>query len=610
VDGARPAQLPACIVIRCEDRPAKTPLLYHRRQMTKTLPGDQVRIEQIRSIYSNSAPGGVTTLITVFVLTIGLVYIDAAARPKATIFLVIMFGQSAARLLLYYAHSRIAREPHDWRPWAFWFSVGAFAGGLTIGVGSVWMMPERADLQLIALLLIFAVTGGAVGAMSAYLPAFYSFYFAVAIAPVVWLFTRGDALHITIGALFVLWFLAVAEQARRASGQFAEAIRLRLENQNLVGYLRHEKALAEEASVAKSRFLAAASHDLRQPVHALSLFVAAMRPRQMDAEARGLLDHIDGSVRALSGLFGGLLDISRLDAGVVEVHRAPFAIQSLLERVCRDYEGEARAKGLQLRVRATRAVVLSDPMLCERVLRNIVANAIAYTDRGKILVGCRRGPELRVQVWDTGRGIAQSEQERVFQEFYQIGNPERDRTRGVGLGLAIVRRLTTLLDHRLELRSQPGKGTCFTFDVPCANAPTQTGFEIARPPLASVAPGSGLILFVDDEGAIQVAMKSLLQSWGYTVITAGSYTEMLEHIATHPAVPNLIVCDYRLRDGETGSTVIERLRNEYNEEIPGILITGDTAPDRLREAQASGYLLLHKPVLNDELRGAISQLTH
>jgi signal transduction histidine kinase/CheY-like chemotaxis protein len=610
VNGTLPAHLPACIVIRCEELPGKNPSAVPLASMTKMLTGDQIRIEQIRSIYSNSAPGGVTTLITVFVLTIGLVYIDAASRSKATIFLAIMFAQSAARLLLYYVHSRIARKPHDWRPWALWFSIGALAGGLTIGAGSVWMMPERTDLQLIALLLIFAVTGGAVGAMSAYLPAFYSFYFAVAIAPVVWLFAQGDALHVTIGVLFVLWFAAVAEQARRASGQFAEAIRLRLENQNLVGYLRHEKALAEEANVAKSRFLASASHDLRQPVHALSLFVAAMRPRQMDSEARGLLDHIDGSVRALSGLFGGLLDISRLDAGVVEAHRIPFAIQTLMERVCRDYDGEARAKGLQLRVRATSAVVLSDPMLCERILRNIVANAIAYTDRGKILVGCRRGPELRVQVWDTGRGIAQGEQQRVFQEFYQIGNPERDRTRGVGLGLAIVKRLTTLLDHRLELRSQPGKGTCFTFDVPYANALTQTGVEIAHPPLASVVPESGLILFVDDEGAIQVAMKSLLQSWGYTVITAGSYAEMLEHIATHPAVPSLIVCDYRLRDGETGSTVIERLRSEYNEEIPGILITGDTAPDRLREAQASGYLLLHKPVLNDDLRAAIAQLAN
>ena len=577
--------------------------------MTRTQAGDQIGIEQTRSIYRNSTPGTITTLVTVTVLTGGLVYIDAASRTRAAVFIAAMFVQTLTRLYLYRSYSRISKQPHDWRVWARRFSVGAFVGGLTIGAGSIWMAsPERPDLQLIALLVIFAVTGGAVGAFGAYLKAFYAFFFAIAITPTVWLLSQPDALHLTIGALFVLWFLAVAEQARRASQQFVASIRLRLENQDLVEDLRREKAAADEANVAKSRFLASASHDLRQPVHAMSLFVAALRAREMDGESRGLLDHIDTSVRSLSGLFGGLLDISRLDAGVVEVNRTSFAIQTIFERVCRDYAGEARAKGLTLRVRPTRALVNSDPILCERILRNIVANAVAYTDRGKVLVGCRRGPQLRVQVWDTGRGIEPDEQQKVFQEFYQIGNPERDRTRGVGLGLAIVKRLTTLLEHRLDLESRPGKSTCFTITMPRVGslAGAQAGISLARP--APVAQGSGLILVVDDEAAIQVGMKSLLQSWGYSVIAAGSYAEMMEQIATHPTVPRLIVCDYRLRDNEIGSAVIEQLRNEYNEEIPGMLITGDTAPDRIKEAEASGYLLLHKPVDNTKLREAIVQL--
>jgi signal transduction histidine kinase/CheY-like chemotaxis protein len=571
--------------------------------------GEQVRVEQIRAIYRNSTPGTVTTLITVTVLTIGLVYIDAAARTKAMIFIAIMFVQTGMRLYLYYAHSRSAHEPYDWRPWAFWFSAGTLTGGLTIGTGSIWMTAtQHTELQLIALLVIFAVTGGAVGAFGAYLPAFYAFFCAIAITPTIWLFMQGDNLHITIGALFVLWFLAVAEQARRASAVFVESIRLRLENVDLVQDLRREKALADEANVAKSRFLASASHDLRQPVHALSLFVSALRAHPMDSEARGLLDHIDGSVHALGGLFGGLLDISRLDAGVVDVNRAAFAIRPLIERVCRDYEGQARSKGLELRVRPTGAVAYSDPMLCERIVRNIVANAVAYTDRGKILVGCRRGPDLRVQVWDTGHGMSEREQPLVFQEFYQVGNPERDRTRGVGLGLAIVKRLTTLLNHRLELRSQPGRGSCFTLHVPYANAVARADTGGGQPAAVAVGGESGLILVVDDESAIQIAMKTLLQSWGYSVIVAGSGDEMLARIATRREVPCLIICDYRLRDNEIGSAVIERLRSEYNDEIPGMLITGDTAPDRLKEAQASGYLLLHKPVPNSRLREAIAQL--
>jgi signal transduction histidine kinase/CheY-like chemotaxis protein len=570
---------------------------------------DPVRIEQIRAIYRNSVPGNITTLISVSVLTCGLAYVDGATRVQAAVFLSIMLLQTSARLTLMRAYLRGGHPRVNWRPWARWFTVGAFVGGLTIGTGSIWMVANQAtDLQLIALLLIFAVTGGAVGAFGAYLPAFYAFFSAVAVAPIVWLFSRGDGLHVTIGILFVMWFGAVSEQARRTSQQFAEFIHLRLEHVDLVESLRHEKAAAEEANVAKSRFLAAASHDLRQPVHALSVFVGALRAHQIDAPARGLLDHIEGSVRALNGLFEGLLDISRLDAGVVEVHRTPFAIQPIIDRVCRDYQAAAIKKGLKLRAHRTRAVVDSDPMLCERILRNIVANAVTYTDRGTVLVGCRRGSRLRVQVWDTGPGIAPNELQLVFQEFYQIANPERDRTRGVGLGLAIVKRLTTLLDYSLHVASSPGKGTCFTVEIPLASEKARIDLREVPPAAAVLTAGSGLILVVDDEGAIQVAMQSLLQCWGYSVIAAGSYAEMLERIANHPEVPRLIICDYRLRDNETGSTVIERLRHEYNDDIPGMLITGDTAPDRIKEAQASGYRLLHKPVANDKLRAAIDQL--
>jgi signal transduction histidine kinase/CheY-like chemotaxis protein len=573
--------------------------------------GDPIRIEQTRSIYRNSAPGLLTTYVTVTVLSGALVFIEAAALIKALIFIGAMTVQTGVRLVLYREFARRAPNLFDWKPWADGFTAGAFAGGLTIGIGAIWMMDaNRQDTQIIALLVIFAVTGGVVGAMGAYLPAFFAFFFAVSIAPAIWLFSLGDAWHITIGVLFVLWFAAVAEQARRTSRQFADTIRLRLENQDLVESLRREKAAAEEANVAKSRFLASASHDLRQPVHAMSLFVAALRAHEMNPEARGLLDHIETSVRSLSGLFGGLLDISRLDAGVVEVRRTAFSVEPIMERLCKDFQADAARKGLQLRVQPTRAFVDSDPILFERILRNIVANAVAYTGRGSVLVGCRRRSKgLRVQVLDTGIGIEPNEQLLVFQEFYQIGNPERDRTRGVGLGLAIVKRLTTLLDHPLELRSVPGKGTCFSIDVPFATAPAGAPALVSPSSLIPSVQGSGLILVVDDEAAIQVAMKSLLQSWGYSVIAAGSFVEMMDRIASNILLPRLIICDYRLRENETGSTVIERLRNEYNDEIPGMLITGDTAPDRLKEAQASGYLLLHKPVANDRLREAIEELT-
>ena len=198
--------------------------------MNRAGTGDQIRIEQIRSIYRTTTPGTLTTLISVFVLTAGLVYLDPAIRSRATVFLTIMFAQSIARLGLYQAYSRIGRQSENWRPWALWFTVGTFIGGATIGCGSTWMVAaQHTDLQLIALLLVFAVTGGAVGAYGAYPPAFYAFFSAIAVTPTIWLFELGDPLHVTIGFVFVLWFLAVAEQARRASRQFTDSIRLRLE---------------------------------------------------------------------------------------------------------------------------------------------------------------------------------------------------------------------------------------------------------------------------------------------------------------------------------------------------------------------------------------------
>jgi len=421
---------------------------------------------------------------------------------------------------------------------------------------------------------------------------------------------QNDWVHWVLALIILGWLMAITDQARRYGAQFEESVRLRFENEDLIARLRNEKSVAEDASSAKSRFLAAASHDLRQPVHALSLFVAALRPRVTDREAARMLDHIDSSVQAMGGLFNGLLDISRLDAGVVEVSTQSFAIQPLLERICRDFAAEAAAKQVELRLRSTSAAAFSDPLLVERIVRNIVSNAIAYTDTGRVLVGCRRrGRTVSVQVWDTGRGIPEKEQGRIFQEFYQVGNPERDRGRGVGLGLAIVKRLTALLGHPLKLRSQPDRGSMFSLELPSSDAPLEVAPRVSDGARELPGSGAGLILVVDDEAAIQVAMKDLLEGWGFKTFIAGSCDDLLEKIADCPDRPELIICDYRLRAHENGIHVIERLRSEYNDdEIPGMLITGDTAPDRLRDAQESGLMLLHKPVSNTRLRAAILHL--
>jgi signal transduction histidine kinase/CheY-like chemotaxis protein len=579
--------------------------------MAATAGIDRIRAEQIRTIYRNTPPGLLMTLVAVSVMTGAFVYIEPSLRDGAIIFLLVMIAQTVARLLIQRTFARVPRPDSDWRRWALWFSAGTFTGGTTIGVGTILLLPAGStELELIALPVIFAITSGAVGAFASYPPAFFVFFGAVSWAPILWLFSRGDALHVTMGVLYVMWFFTVAELARRSGRGFLETLQLRFENLDLVSDLRREKAVAEEANAAKSRFLAAASHDLRQPVHALSLFVAAAQIQPINPETRGLLDHIDDSVRSLGRLFGGLLDISRLDAGVVEVNRMAFAVRPVIHNVFREFAAQAEGKDLQLRMRVPDVAIHSDPLLFERIVRNVVANAVAYTTNGGVLIGCRRrGESLRIEVWDTGWGIAPADQGQVFEEFYQVGNPERDRTRGVGLGLAIVKRLTTLLDHRLELRSKPGRGSCFAVEVPIAATGDVHPVAAQVESLAPVQRGAGLILVLDDELTIQIGMKTLLESWGYRVLAAGSGDEMLEAIATAAEAPRLIICDYRLRDNETGTAVVDRLRSEFNDDIPAMLITGDTAPDRIREAEASGLLLLHKPVPNGKLRAAIAHLT-
>jgi CheY-like chemotaxis protein len=251
--------------------------------------------------------------------------------------------------------------------------------------------------------------------------------------------------------------------------------------------------------------------------------------------------------------------------------------------------------------------VFSDPVLIERIVRNLISNAVRHTLSGRIVVGCRRrGDRIRVEVWDTGPGIPLQERERIFEEYFQLKNPERDRTMGLGLGLAIVRRLAILLHCPVRLRSQFGRGSCFSVEIPRATAITRSETRSAVDAPAEATPG--LIVVVDDEVAIREAMRDLLTSWGYAVLTAGSGAEMIAQIARSPVRPELIICDYRLRGPENGIDVVRQLRSESGGLIPAMLVTGDTASGRLVEAQASGLLLLHKPVPKGKLRAAIANL--
>ena len=567
---------------------------------------ERIRAEQVRLLYAAAGVSMVVTLGIGALLALLLIHLGTLSPWIGGVWIGVMAVHTSVRAGLRRAFFKANPPDADWKRWADRFLIGAVAGALTWGIGSLWLLaPGHLDLQLLFVATIIAVIYGTISAFGSYLPAFFALFLPAFLPVVGWFLWQGDLVHYAVAGMFLAWIPTVGALARRYNKSLEEALRLRFVNAALVEDLTAQKAIAEQASLAKSRFLASASHDLRQPVHALGMFVGALRGHRLQARSRALIDQVDASVAALDGLFTSLLDISRLDAEAVQNQPADIAVQPLLDRVCRDLAAEAEAKDVALIVVPTRAAVRSDPLLLERVMRNLIGNAVRYTASGAVLVGCRRrGESLSLEVWDTGPGIAPEQREAVFEEFFQVANPDRDRSKGLGLGLPIVRRLTDILGHPLEMQSEPGRGTAFKVLAPRAMA-AGIAVEVIEP--SFTAPPGGLILAIDDEQAIRAAMRELLSSWGHQVLAVSGGTSAL-HAVNGGARPDLIICDFRLRDGESGIAVIETLRERLGGDVPAILLTGDTAPENLRLALASGYPLLHKPLAHARLRAAVGSL--
>jgi signal transduction histidine kinase/CheY-like chemotaxis protein len=370
--------------------------------------------------------------------------------------------------------------------------------------------------------------------------------------------------------------------------------------------LAAQKEAAERADQAKSRFLAAASHDLRQPMHALGLFVEAMKPQLEGRRAANLLDKIEASVITLEGLFNAILDISRLDAGAVVPQPRRVEVEPILTRLGHEFEAEAEARGLELRTRCARGLICeTDPVLLERILRNLLSNALRYTQAGGVLLSARRfGARARIQVWDTGTGITAQDQARVFEEFYQLDNPHRDRERGLGLGLAIVKRLAELLGCPLSLRSIPGRGSVFSLDVRLSRKVAAAADTVQSAP-AGLGRLKGRLLVVEDDAVGRDALATLLRDWGLIVDTAAGSAEALAHLRQAPEV---LLSDFRL-SGETGLDVVRALRQAFPDQpMAAVLITADTADDTVRAIREQGLHLLHKPLRPARLRALLTQL--
>jgi signal transduction histidine kinase/CheY-like chemotaxis protein len=373
--------------------------------------------------------------------------------------------------------------------------------------------------------------------------------------------------------------------------------------------LREKKEEAESATLSKSRFLAAASHDLRQPTHALGMFVARLAQLPHDAQTTSLIGHLESSVHAMQDLLDGLLDISRLEADTVSVRVSAFPIEDIFEKLRGTFSLTAQAKKLTFHVRPSSVWVSSDADLLHRVLINLVSNAVKYTQTGGVVVACRQlpgGRKIRLEVWDTGLGISPEHHQSIFAEFFQVGNPERNRVQGLGLGLNIVKRTLKLLDHPVALCSQLGQGSRFSLELPCAApGPTLlTPQELAAP--AREFEGRQVLLIEDDLLAL-VALESLLASWGCELRCAASASEALAHL-NRGWVPELIISDYRLPEGTHGIATIAHVRSRVGGAVPACLMSGDMNLDLSEASKAAQLTLLNKPVRPAKLLSLVRHL--
>ena len=525
----------------------------------------------------------------------------------------IIIGQTLVWVVLVARFRRTHPPAEKAQYWANLFPVAATITGSLWGMTIFWPGVIQDISSLILLdIMVLGVTAAGLAVFAPYLRSFVAFVGCSLLPFTIRFFIDGTSDSLTLAIMFLLYLSVILLSGYNMRQAVRKSIMLRLENLELVDDLVVQNMQAEQAKeeavqadISKSKFLAAASHDLRQPLHALGLFVDALENRIKYPEVRGIVDNIRISTDALSDLLNALLDISKLDAGVMEPRISDFPLQPLLERIQTDFSEVARTQNLRLRIVDCGFVIQTDPAMLERILRNMVSNAIRYTKQGSVLLGCRRsGQQLRIEIHDTGIGIAPEQMENIFEEFFQIENQERDRRKGLGLGLAIVKRLADLLKCELSVSSTPNKGSMFRISVPLVEGSAiQAG---AVQGFTNDLQGTR-VLVIDDESMIRLGMRKVLEEWGCTVMEAESIGQALELLGQDCAI-DMILTDYRLREGETGIEAIRRIHSTCNKTLPAIILTGDTDPQRLREAKDSGFRLLHKPVSPGKLRSLMSYL--
>ena len=478
------------------------------------------------------------------------------------------------------------------------------------GVYAVASIPTASlEMQVLVTVMIFGVCAGSAIVNTPAFRAVMPFNLAATLPTIASFFFLGTANGFALAIGSIVGLVTTLIAARQWEGTIVSAMRTRFENLELVEELTVQKAVAEAANRQKSRFLAAASHDLRQPLHALNLFLEVARNTADRTERQAIYARVESAANSLTTLFDGLMELSRLEGGALEPQRQPMRLAPLLEKLGAEFRTEAQAKSLEFRLRSRDMVVETDPVLLEQILRNILTNAVRYTHTGGILLGVRRrrGAAL-IEVWDTGIGISAEQQPRIFEEFYQVGNPQRDRRNGVGLGLAIVNRAAALLDHPVEVSSTPGRGTRFRVTLPQATGtwPAQDLHESVIDIQAAIA--GVTVGVIDDEGEVAAAVAGVLRLSGCIVYSAADCASLRRQLREADATPDVILSDYRLTGGQTGVDAIRELRAQYGADLPALIVSGDGSGLARADLGDLRVNVLRKPVPAALLRQQLAEL--
>ncbi len=495
--------------------------------------------------------------------------------------------------------------------WRRRYRLALLAAALAWGIAPLLFLPANdVPYASVLMLVLLGIAVGGVSTVAADRVSLYLWLLPVLMPLPLALVWLGGTVYVAFAVLTVAFAFVNLRAVLAQNELLSTTLRAQYENAALVERLHEQMELTAKASREKSQFLAAASHDLRQPLHALSFFGATLERRMAGSADQPLIYNMMRSIEALDKSFGAILDISKLDAGAVESNILSFPVRDVFRRLQMTFAGQAEEGGLQLRFRAGGKVVTSDPQLLERVLANLVQNALRYSRPGGgalVAARARRGG-ISIEVWDAGIGINESELPKIFSEFYQVANPERDRSKGLGIGLAIVKRLTVLLGHELTVRSRPGGGSVFRIWVEHSFADDVEELSVSTDTLPGSLDESRTALLIDDEEAIRTSVSELLTEWRYEVIAVATTAEALEVARRRGRTIDVVISDLRLRQGEDGLRTVEQVRAACGYDVPVVIVTGDTAPDQVLRVHESGHVVLYKPVQPRQLLQVLKRM--